>query len=215
MPIASKITLTTSEFVDTTCIDNTKGVTMTPKETTSLVTAEWLHENVAYEPETGTFLWKKRGFGRMMGKPLGTKIWSGYIVLKFIGTVHYAHRLAWLYVHDEWPSGQIDHIDGDKANNAIANLRIATAAQNSGRRRTKRAIAPSRGVFPHGVGFVARIHRGGKRHYLGYFSTAAAAKAAYETAAKEIYGEFAHVEQPLPYSAYQPGTATGALSFGA
>ena len=167
---------------------------MTPKEAKSTLTAEWLRDNVAYEPETGTFLWKKRGFGRVIGRALGTTVWPGYIVLKLRNTVHYAHRVAWLYAHGEWPDGQIDHIDGDKSNNAISNLRVATPAQNSARKRNKRSLSPSRGVFPHGVGFVARIHHAGKRHYLGYFPTAAAAKAAYEAKAKELHGEFAYVE---------------------
>jgi hypothetical protein len=170
------------------------NVMVTPKEIESTLTPEWVRDNLAYEPETGSFLWKKRGFGRTLGRVLGTKVWPGYLVLKVNGAVHYAHRIAWLYVYGEWPSGQIDHIDGDKMNNAIANLREATSAQNAARRRTSRKIAPSRGVFPHGVGFVARIHHGGRRHYLGYFATAEAAKTAYETKAKEIHGEFAHVE---------------------
>ena len=100
----------------------------------------------------------------------------------------------------KWPDGHIDHIDGDKANNAIENLREATPAQNAARRPTTRKLAPSRGVFPHGVGFVARVHHSGKRHYLGYFKTAAAARAAYEAKAKEVYGEFAYVEKPADSS---------------
>jgi hypothetical protein len=164
------------------------------KSEKDILSADWVRANMAYEPETGTFLWKVRGYGRMMGKPLGTKVWPGYIAMKVNGTRHYAHRVAWLYVHGEWPKGHIDHIDGNKANNAISNLRVATPAQNAARRKTTRNIAPSRGVFPHGAGFVARVHFGGKRHYLGYFSTAAAAKAAYEAKAAEIHGEFAHVE---------------------
>src|SRR6266853_1344237 len=87
----------------------------------------------------------------------------------------------------------LDHIDNNKSNNTISNLREATAAQNAARRPTgQRRIAPSRGVFPHGPGFVARIHFAGKRHYLGYFPTLEGARAAYEAKAKEIHGEFAH-----------------------
>ncbi len=167
------------------------------KDEDGVLSAEWVRENMAYEPDTGVFLWKKRGFGRTLGKILGTTVWPGYIAMKVNGVRHYAHRVAWLYVHGEWPKGQIDHIDGDKSNNAIANLRVATAAQNSARRRVrgKPQLSPSRGVFPHGVGFVARIHHAGKRHYLGYFPTADAAKAAYEAKAIEIHGEFAHEEK--------------------
>lgn len=185
----------------------------TQKEERYGLTAERLRENVAYEPETGAFLWKKRRMGRTLGKVLGTTVWPGYVVIKVDQVVYYAHRLAWLYVHGEWPHGQIDHIDGDKANNAIANLRDATSSQNAAGRRSKRTIAPSRGVMPHGAGFVARIHHKGVRHYLGYFSTLEAAKAAYEAKAKEIHGEFAHAERPEErHDGYVPSSYTG-LSF--
>lgn len=174
---------------------------MTPKEKKSNLTVEWLRDNLAYEPETGAFLWKKRGYGRVMDRVLGTDAWPGYVVIKVAGVVYYAHRLAWFYVNGEWPNGQVDHIDSNKANNAIINLRIATSAQNAAGRDTKRTIAPSRGVFPHGSGFVARIHHKGVRHYLGYFPTHAAAKAAYEAKAQEIHGEFAHAHRRTAFDA--------------
>lgn len=156
---------------------------------------EWLREHMAYVPEVGAFMWKIRGPGRTVGKVLGTVTPLGYVTIKVDNVVYYAHRLAWFYVHGVWPKGPIDHINSVKTNNAIANLREATHAQNAARRPTTRVLAPSRGVFPHGSGFVARIHHSGKRHYLGYFKTAEAAKVAYEAKAKEIYGEFAHVER--------------------
>lgn len=170
-------------------------IAMTKKEDQSKLTAVWLRTNMAYEPSTGEFWWTKPGFGRTVGKRLGSRLWTkgkSYLTMKIDGTVYYAHRVAWLYHYGEWPNGFVNHIDADRTNNAIENLRIATSAQNAARRPTKRDIAPSRGVFPQGVGYVARLHHGGKRHYLGYFSTAAEARAVYEARAKEIHGEFAH-----------------------
>lgn len=172
---------------------------MTPKEKKSTLTAEWLREHMAYVPELGVFMWKVRGAGRTVGKHLGTMNRDGYVAIKVNNTVFYAHRLAWFYVHGEWPSGSIDHIDKVRTNNAIANLRKATPAQNAARRKTIRTLAPSRGVFPQSGGFVARIHHAGKRHYIGYFKTEALAKAAYEAKAKEIHGEFAFVEMPTEF----------------
>lgn len=170
---------------------------MTTKEQNSTLTVEWLREHMVYVPETGTFMWKVRGPGRTLGKVLGSapNRTGGYVAIKVDNVVYYAHRLAWFYTYGEWPKHQIDHIDGVKTNNAIANLRDCTAAQNSARRKVSAKIAPSRGVFPHGVGFVARLHHKGVRHYLGYFSKLEDAKAAYAAKAKEIHGEFAHVEQ--------------------
>lgn len=169
---------------------------MTPKEIRSNLTVEWLRENLIYEPDVGVFLWKTRGPGRMMGKVLGSKNWDGYLAMKVAGTLYYAHRLAWLYVHGIWPGSAIDHIDGDRSNNAIGNLRLATHSQNAARKKSHRRIAPARGVMPQGPGFVARLYHGGKRHYLGYFSTVQAASAAYEAKAREIHGQFAHVDSP-------------------
>lgn len=167
---------------------------MTPKERKSTLTVEWLREHMVYVPETGTFMWKVRGAGRTVGKVLGSINRDGYSAIKVQNVIYYAHRLAWFYVYGQWAEGHLDHIDENRSNNAITNLRIATPSQNLARRKSTRKIAPSRGVFPHGPGFVARIHHGGKRHYLGYFSTKDAARAAYEAKAKEIHGEFAYVE---------------------
>ena len=171
---------------------------MTKKEKNARLTVQWLRDNMDFDAETGVFSWKKPGFGRTVGKQIGSeprKAAKNYMSMKINGEIFYAHRLAWLYHHGIWPDGQLDHIDRNKTNNSIANLRVATPSQNSARRPSKRTLAPSRGVFPHGTGFVARIHHGGKRHYLGYFLTAEAAKAAYEAKAREIHGEFAYVEQ--------------------
>lgn len=178
------------------------------KEKEAALSIEWLRENMDYNPLTGSFAWKKPGFGRTVGKKIGSRLWSqgkSYLTMKVNGEVYYAHRLAWFYHYGEWPAGYVDHIDEERTNNAIANLRLATPAQNAARRTTTRLIGPSRGVFPHGIGFVARIHYEGHRHYLGYFTTAEAAKAAYEAKAKEIHGDFAHpIEIDSPKSASGP-----------
>lgn len=162
-------------------------------------TVEWLRENLDFNPETGVFSWKKSGYGRTVGKPIGEgprADGTEYLMMRINGQLLYAHRVAWLYMTGEWPDGVIDHIDGNRTNNAIANLRVATHAQNSARRKTNRLIGPSRGVVPHQSGYVARIHHGGKRHYLGYFTNPEEAKAAYEAKAKELHGEFAHAPEP-------------------
>lgn len=162
-------------------------------------THEWLLDNLDFDIATGIFSWKKPGYGRTVGKPIGDKPradGTNYLMMRINGQLLYAHRLAWFYVSGEWPDGVIDHIDGNKTNNAISNLRAATHAQNAARRKTTRMIGPSRGVVPHQGGYVARIHHAGKRHYLGYFLDPEEAKAAYEAKAKELHGEFAHAPEP-------------------
>lgn len=179
------------------------------------ITSEYIRSHLEYDPATGVFRWRQARSRRRVGAIAGGIQFGGYRGIHFGSRVYKAHRLAWLYVYGEWPNGLLDHIDGNRDNNAIANLRIATSAQNAARRPTRRSFGPSRGVFPHGPGFVARIHYAGKRHYLGYFSTAEAARNAYEAKAKEIHGDFAYVELAGSPSTHFAGAMSGALGFGA
>mgnify|MGYP001559153318 CR=1 FL=1 len=179
------------------------------------LTLGYLQEYLTYDANTGIFRWREIMRASQRGKVAGNVNWAGYRKIKLRGQLCAAHRLAWLYVYGEWPRGLIDHIDENRDNTAISNLRIATSAQNSARRKSVRSISPSRGVFPHGAGFVVRIHHAGKRHYLGYFPKLDDARAAYEAKAKEIHGDFAFCERmPLPINA-DAGLYSGVLSFGA
>lgn len=84
-----------------------------------------------YDPEEGKFY---RLRGRRASRRIAEEITSsnhGYIVLSFLSTKYMAHRVAWGMVHGELDeSVYIDHIDGDKTNNKISNLRVATKQQN-------------------------------------------------------------------------------------
>lgn len=94
----------------------------------STLTAEQLRWLLHYDPETGVFTRLIQLCNRVqVGDIAGFIKYNGYRVIK-VGdkpTPYFAHRLAWLYIHGEWPSKGIDHIDGDRANNRIANLREA------------------------------------------------------------------------------------------
>jgi hypothetical protein len=77
-----------------------------------------------YNSETGIFTWKKRMSSKAMpGDKAGCMTPTGYIALSIDKHIYYAHRLAWFYYYTVWPTQQIDHIDQNKQNNAIANLR--------------------------------------------------------------------------------------------
>jgi hypothetical protein len=67
----------------------------------------------------------------MAGDVAGCITKDGYLYIKFKKQAMYAHRLAWVYVHGVWPAQKIDHLDGDKSNNRIANLREASTSQNT------------------------------------------------------------------------------------
>ena len=163
----------------------------------STLTAARLRELLDYSPETGKFRWRTTGKGRCRvkgGDQPGYIGNHGYRSIGVLGREYLAHRLAWLYVHGEWPSKFPDHINLDKLDNRIANLRAASKSQNSANRGAPKSNTSGfKGVWWSKVGnkWTAAITVGGKAQHLGYFATPEAGHAAYCMAATRIYGEFA------------------------
>jgi hypothetical protein len=105
-----------------------------------------------------------------------------------------AHRLAWYFVFGEFPEQHIDHINGDKTDNRIQNLRLANPAQNSwNMRKSVRNTSGFKGVSWDEKNrlWCAQIQTHGKNKKLGRFSTKELAHAAYIDAAKKLHGDFA------------------------
>lgn len=159
---------------------------------TALIEAERLKEVINYNPDTGEFVWiKPRRPGMPVGNAAGTlKNSDGYLNVKIDNRLYRGHRLAWLYVYGVWPAGQIDHINGVRADNRIANLRDVSSKENTHNQRTAHRGSKS-GVLgvtvkPNGK-FVADIRHNGKKKHLGYFSTAEDAHAAYVKAKREFH----------------------------
>lgn len=156
-----------------------------------------LHEFLNYDPDTGLFTWRmQRAYRFKIGDRAGTS-WNGYILIGVDGIRYKGHRLAWLYVHGEWPDGNLDHIDCDRSNNRIANLRLATRTQNGGNsRKSKRNTSGFKGVsWNKDTGrWMANIQFNARPTYLGLFDTREAAHAAYCEAAQKHFGEFARFE---------------------
>lgn len=160
-----------------------------------------LRELLNYDPETGIFVWKvdpRRGVKRK-GTVAGTNK-NGYV---FIGIPDYwqiqAHRLAWIYMYGPTVGGaEIDHADGNRSNNAISNLRLATRLQqNQNRRVQSNNRSGLKGAYYHaahkGKKWRTQIKVEGKLIFLGYYRTAEEAHAAYQKAAAHHFGEFARV----------------------
>lgn len=153
------------------------------------LTAEYLREHLNYDPDTGIFTWKKAGPKRVLGQPAGSiSKRFGYVFLRIKGTTNRAHRLAWLYVHGVWPSNGLDHIDNDKTNNRISNLRDVPHLWNAQNRLKPRTSKLGiRGVRQIGNRFYARLAVDGVEIPLGGFATADEAHAEYVAATRRLH----------------------------
>ncbi len=87
------------------------------------LTQEKLKKSLCYNPDSGIFTRRIHSNRFKIGDIVGFKIKKGYLYILFQNKKCLAHRLAWLYVHGYWPENQIDHINRNKADNRIANLR--------------------------------------------------------------------------------------------
>ena len=95
------------------------------------LTAEYLRSVLHYEPETGIFTRKVRTSRSVkVGDVAGCPDGGGYLRINVQSRLYRAHRLAWLYVYGEWPEDQLDHINRNRSDNRIANLRAVTNKQN-------------------------------------------------------------------------------------
>jgi hypothetical protein len=149
-----------------------------------------LKQHLMYDEQTGHFTWLKCNTNCIKpGTTAGSVEPIGYRKINVFGKKYRAHRLAWFYVYGHFPDMDIDHINGNKGDNRISNLRLATASQNLANARPKRDGL--KGAFRHRKKWVAKICVRGERHHLGQYETEREAHEAYMTAAKHHFGSFA------------------------
>lgn len=142
---------------------------------------------VQYEPETGLFTRKSDG------QKLGTDHIKGYIRIKIGSMDVLAHRLAWFIATGKEPEATIDHINRDKQDNRLCNLRQATHSQNQCNRGPQKNCASGvSGVAMNRqkTGWQAYIKLNGKRVHLGTFKQVDDAIRARMAAQKAMFGEF-------------------------
>ena len=163
-----------------------------------------LHEVLRYDPETGKLFWKERGpeliaeyrirkgwNAKFAGKEaLIAKKGDGYLVGRVFGRCCRAHQVAFAMSYGRWPTAPIDHIDGDRRNNRLSNLREVTAAENN--RNAKVRSDSKTGVvgvrwYKASRKWEAQISYDGKKKFLGLFEAFDDAVAA-RKAAEKFFG---------------------------
>lgn len=137
------------------------------------LTAERLREVLSYDPETGIFRRKVATaqcikVGAIAGSPHS----KGYLRIMVDNRSYLAHRLVWLYVYGRWPADQLDHINGVRSENRIANLREATSAENNQNRAiSSNNTSRHQGIYWNSFAgkWHAQIMLAGRMHHIGLF----------------------------------------------
>lgn len=162
-------------------------------------TAEQLRYRLNYSPETGELFWREKDVRsphdiswntRWAGKPAMNHMRpDGYLEGHIDRIKYQSHRVIFCIYHGRWPSGPIDHRNGDRSDNRILNIfDVSVEENNCNRRKLRNNNTGVTGVYWHSEKgmYAAQIERSGKRQHLGYFTAIELAKAAREAAEKQM-----------------------------
>ena len=161
------------------------------------ITQSRLKEVLEYDPCTGIFTWKKKLSKRIsIGGVAGSIRKDNYLEIRIDTVINLAHRLAWLYVYGYFPDC-IDHVNLNRSDNRISNLRESTMSQNA----SNCIIRSSNTSGYKGVSWNkkkkkwrAYITFNKKRIELGHFSDPLQAHQEYCSASKNLHKEFGRTE---------------------
>lgn len=151
--------------------------------------------NAVLRYEDGRLYWRATLSGRaMVGGRAGCLNHDGYrrvqIRLQRVGE----HRLVWLLNTGRWPPNDIDHLNCDRSDNRIENLREATRSQNMmNTGKPKKNTSGYKGVHwrKDCQKWESYIKANGKKHHLGFFDDAETAGYARQSATLKLHGDFA------------------------
>ncbi len=146
------------------------------------ITLEQAKHLMNYDPETGIFTWRI-AHGNVKENAIAGTIQGGYRKVTICNEQVKIHRLAWFMIYGVWPSGQIDHIDGDKLNNRISNLRDVPMSINM---QNRYAVRRKDSGLPYGV----TRHRNGRfmaNIRVGTYDTVEEAQEAFMNAKRLIH----------------------------
>jgi hypothetical protein len=163
------------------------------------ISAQLVRSLFEYNAETGALTWKvSRGNRIKIGDAVRNIDSKGYLRVTIGQRQYRAHRIVWLYVNGKFPAGHLDHVNCDRTDNRLANLRECDAQQNvANRRLNKNNTTGFKGVslVTGGSSYMAGITYNRRRIHLGCFPTAEEAHAAYVAAAAKLFGDYANSGQ--------------------
>lgn len=152
----------------------------------SLLTYEEAVQRFEYDPVTGFLRSRRDKRGIWVSKP-GDR---GYLKIRLNGSRSKAvacHRVVWLLNTGKWPKGEIDHINRNRADNRIENLRDVPKHVNLANRPDAASMTGTT-WHPEKGKWKAKIQQNNKCIHLGYFNTQIEAHEAYLRARREICG---------------------------
>lgn len=145
-----------------------------------------LRETFEQDPLTGRIRNRTTGATDCDGGP-------GYRQIRCFGAARYSHRIAFALAHGRWPKATIDHINGNRKDNRLANLREASRSENQcNRGRQKNNTSGVAGVHYHRASgkWQAYIAKAGRQKHLGLFPTREEAAAARVKEQSRLFGAF-------------------------
>jgi hypothetical protein len=160
-------------------------------------TPERLNREFSFNAETGIVTRKTAAANQLVGKTVGSSNSHGYLYAQIDYCKFRLHRAIWAMVHGSWPTEEIDHINGNRKDNRLANLRHVSRQQNA----TNLGIRSNNKSGHKGVSWnkcrkkwMASISIAGKSKNLGGYKHLVDAVAAYKHASQILHGEFARID---------------------
>lgn len=171
----------------------------------TLPSQDYLRQCFDYDPHSGDLVWRQRPLEHFKlrrvalawntqnaGRLINCRDRFGYRVCSVDKKIRRAHRLIWMLVHNVEPD-EVDHINGDPADNRLLNLRSCTHRENlSNTKRRSDNVSGVKGAYWHSANAKWVVNVLGK--YVGGYSSLDDAKEAYRAAAEEVFGEFARLQ---------------------
>lgn len=148
-----------------------------------MLSQDRLKELLRYDSLTGNFYWNTDvGTKVKKGTLAGGILSDNYLGIRLDGQLYRAHRLAWLYMYGVWPAGGVDHIDRNRRNNAINNLREADQSKNA-----QNVVRNAKGWSMRSGKYRAFVRLNYKRICLGTYASPEEATTAYKEAKKRVH----------------------------